>query len=397
MSRRAILLSVLLLLLVGLLIVGYSQLEFIEEEETIHFGLRGEAAKKPLLAAERFLLRMGIAAKTLDNSSRLLQQLGSNDVLLMTSNRQTLGPIHSQQLLDWVQAGGRLVITLPHQAIRDLQDEIEEARDDDDPDWEFTQKPRLRDHILDTLALEAHYDNELRRCEIETTQIDVEDTDNFLEIDFNPRFYLNGANEDDLVIDHQNGDAFVRRELGKGMVTVISDLNFLTYRNIGDYDHAEFLWYIVNGEGKVWMVTQNDMPSILAWLWQNANEIMVASLLLLLIWLWSRAPRFGPLVAEAPPVRRRILEHILASGRFMWQHQQQARLLRAVRQELLDTAARRHPAWVGMTTNERTMHVANITGLNTDAAHRLLNGEDVQQRQEFTRLIRQLEHIRKKL
>lgn len=435
MSRKAVIIMVAILLVLAA--PGYWLAQHLEKREVeMPIGLHGEAKRYPLLAAERYLKRMGLSAERLIDTNHMLSAPAADDVLIITSDRQTLGQERTQGLLEWVKHGGRLIVTVPH----------------------FTEKvkpgayagPPVRDPLLKALGLAlAHTDQDADSCtdtdadieddfdtntdadvgaETETdnntstdedthasseenkdtdsdtttgdyayTEVRFSDADKPLRVKFTPRIVLTGAMATDTVASHAGGIALISRELGKGSVVVAADLSVLLFRAIGDHDHALFLWHLSRGHGKVWLVTDNDMPPLWQWLWQQAPELVTASFIFLILWLWSRGPRFGPLVVEPAPARRRILEHIEASGRFLWQHQKQKRLLSAVRDELNTTAARRHPAWVSMSDAEKIHHIATLTALESKEVQLLLQDHAPHKRQDFTHLIRQLENIRKKL
>lgn len=380
MSRQSILVSLLILSL--LLGAGYwvSQL-LVKKEIELPTGLQGEAAVNPLLAAERFLAAMGISTTPLDDTSRLLRKLGPTDALLITSDRQTLGLERTSALLEWVAGGGRLIATVPH-----LSKE-EEA---------------LRDPLLETLGLTLFYVDEESIADDMNEYADYLDVDwpsanDFMKIDIGLLYVLEGAKSGDWVIENDWGAVLVRRQYGDGSVTIVADLEFIQFLQIGNHDHAKFLWHLVDGQGPVWLITNNDMPSLWEWLWQYAPEIMTAALLWLGLWLWSQSRRFGPRLAELPPVRRRILEHVEANGRFLWHQKQSPHLVAAVRKHFITTAANRYPGWGRMSDEERAELLASITDQDVRTTRRLLEEPDIRHQHEFTRMIRQYENIRKQL
>ncbi len=380
MSRPAILITVLLLTLLGA--VGFWLSQHLERKEIeLPTGLTGEAALNPLLAAERFLTTMGIATTPLDDSSRLLRKLGPTDVLLISSDRQTLGQQRTGDLLGWVERGGRLIVTVPH------------LLKDEEP---------LRDPLLESLGLTLFYvDQDSIDADMEEypdyLDVDWPKAKDFMKVDIDQRYVLEGVQAGDWVVDNDWGAVLVRRQYGYGSVTVVTDLQFIQFRQIGEYDHAKFLWYLVDGRGPVWLITNNDMPSLWEWLWQYAPEIMTAGLLWLALWLWARSRRFGPRLAELPPVRRRILEHVEANGRFLWHQKQAHYLLAAVRKHFFTTAANRYPGWNRMSDEERAEVLAQVTGRDSKTTRRLLEEPEIRHQHEFTRMIRQYENTRKQL
>ncbi len=375
MSRTAWLITVLVVSLLGGL--GYWLSQHLEKREIeLPTGLQGEAATNPLLAAQRFLTTTGIASTHVEETARLFSRLGRDDVLLISSDRQTLGQQRTAALLDWVDEGGRLIVTVAH-----LSDE---------------EQP-LQDPLLEILGLNLqHHDEDLSEY-ADFLDVDWPGATDFMRIQIHPRYFIEGTQAGDLTITNDWGAVLVRRQLGEGSITVITDLDFIQFLRIGEYDHAAFLWYLVDGQGPVWLLSHNDMPSLWQWLWQHAPEMMTAVLLWLVLWLWSRGRRFGPRLSEAPPVRRRILEHVDANGRFLWQQKQSRQLVTAVRKHLMALAATRHPGWGAMSHEEQAELLAGPGQHTGTSVRHLLRETDIPHQHEFTRTIRQLEMIRKQL
>ncbi len=375
MSRTAWLITGLVVsLLAGL---GYWLSQHLEKREIeLPTGLQGEAATNPLLAAQRFLTITGIESIHVEETTRLFTRLGQGDALLISSDRQTLGQQRTAALLDWVDKGGRLIVTVAH-----LSEE---------------ERP-LQDPLLDTLELTLQYHDEDLSEYADFLDVDWPGATDFMRIQIHSRYFLAGAQASDLTLENDWGAVLVRRQLGEGSITVITDLDFLQFLRIGEYDHAALLWYLVDGQGPVWLLSHNDMPSLWQWLWQHAPEIMTAVLLWIVLWLWSRSRRFGPRLTEAPPVRRRILEHVDANGRFLWQQKQSRQLVTAVRNHLISLAANRHPGWGAMSHEEQAELLAGLSRHNRASIRHLLRETDIPHQHEFTRTIRQLEMIRKQL
>jgi hypothetical protein len=375
MSRLGWLISVLIVCLLGGL--GYWLSQTLEKKEIeLPTGLQGEAATNPLLAAQRFLTKTGITSSNVDETARLFRDLGPGDALLISSDRQTLGQQRTATLLDWVYDGGRLIVTIPHL---------------------LKEEQPFQDSLLERLGLTVHYyDGDISEY-ADYLDVDWPGATDFMRIAIHPRYFFDGAQADDRTINNDWGPVLVRRQYGHGIITVITDLDFIQFLQIGEYDHAAFLWYLVDGQGPVWLLSHNDMPSLWQWLWQHAPEIMTATLLWLVLWLWSRGRRFGPRLAEAAPIRRRIIEHVDANGRFLWQQKQSRQLLSAVRNHLMTVVAKHHPGWGAMSSNEQTDLLARLSQNDSDSIRHLLAETSIQYQHEFTRTIRQLEMIRKKL
>ncbi len=380
-AGRIVLLLVLLLTALG----GYWVATHFERRTiTISAGLSGEAAANPLLAAERFLQAMGIPARRVEDPATLPAGLGPGDLLLVSHDRRTLGPRRSEALLAWVRDGGRLVVTV-------------EA-----PEYDEEQERWLpvRDPLLERLGLAVRGIDPDTEEHADWFDIDWPAADDFLRVRLPADRVLEGARAGDTVLEGEWGVLLVRRKLGAGTVTVITDLGFIHNPAIGELDHARFLWHLVDGRGPVWLLQDIAMPPIDEWLWRQAPHTLAALATLLILWLWRRAPRLGPPLPLPPPARRRILEHVEAGGRFLWRHGQRATLLAALRDEILARAARRHPGWAGLGRDERAAWLAEHHGLDPELAQRLLRGPDAlaaDGRLAFTHLVQRLQTLRKSL
>jgi hypothetical protein len=128
---------------------------------------------------------------------------------------------------------------------------------------------------------------------------------------------------------------------GKGRVTVLPSVAFLRNTLIGNYDHSELGWRLVAAQPTVTLYLRMTSPPLLEWVRRDAWPVLAAAALLLALWLARIMPRFGPLVPDAPPPRRSLLEHVVASGRYLWSRGAGAELVEAVRERAARSARRR--------------------------------------------------------
>lgn len=120
-----------------------------------------------------------------------------------------------------------------------------------------------------------------------------------------------------LADDH--GAYILRFDLGEGQVVVLNDLDFASNFELARNDHAEFVWRLVHLHAdpeRVWFY-HADRQDLGAWLRKNAWAPLGAIGLLVLLLLWRGMPRFGPIADDPQPVRRRLLDHLRATGSFL--------------------------------------------------------------------------------
>jgi hypothetical protein len=158
-------------------------------------------------------------------------------------------------------------------------------------------------------------------------------------------------------------------------VTVLPSFAFLMNRSIGEFDHAEFGWRLGagrDGARPVMLFLKMDSPPFLDWLWREAWTVVIAAAMLLALWLARIVPRFGPLAPDPAPVRRSLLEHIVASGRFLWSRGQAAYLLEALRERVWRLASRRGFATQATAQAKALAAIARLAAVPEAAARRAL-------------------------
>ena len=148
---------------------------------------------------------------------------------------------------------------------------------------------------------------------------------------------------------------------GKGRVTLLPSLRFLRNGTIADLDDAELAWRLSSERGPILLYVRLQSAGLLDWIQRDAWPAFAAAALLLVLWLLRIIPRFGPLEPDAAPPRRSLLEHLAASGRFLWSRGASAPLLDAVR-ERASRSARRH----GVSTQPIAAHAPGAAAAPLD-------------------------------
>jgi hypothetical protein len=364
--------------LLSVLAYVYFERQFERVPRWIETGLRGEAARNPLLAAERLLSRLGGSAQNLRHLPLTSLPLGAHDSLLIWQEKNTLAPILNERLHAWVRAGGHLLVSA-HTPLLDTTGES----------------------LLQSLgvALEFHPDSRREDKSIAWGE-------QILQVDFNPNYALHSVRVDaQTLVAAADGAHVLHFPLGQGRVTVFSDLLFLDNKHIGTYDHAQFLWEILHFSappGKMWLLLPNTQsPSLWALLWQNAWAFIVSLILIGVAALWTGALHFGPRLPPPAQARRRILEHLDASGRFFWQQQQHRYLYAAALRALHERLRVRRPDWLDLPSPQLHARLATLSALPlaqiTDALPPPENSANTLSNSVFLRRIQTLEKIRKAL
>jgi hypothetical protein len=300
-----------------------------------------------------------------------------NATLVMTGSRIELGAQRSAALLAWVQAGGHLIV-VPDST----QDGAGRAETD------ALLQPLGVTRVRATLKPQGIY---------LPTNVDWPAAPDFMQVAFAPGWKLlaRGVKPTFSVAD-ETGVHLLQYRYGSGLMTVLSDAGFMQNGAIGRYDHAAMLWFLTHTRvsAPIWLVAAGDMPPLWQWLAKRAPLALLSVALLLAAWLWARSRRFGPLRAEAPLARRRLLDHIDASGRFLWRHHQRAALLNAARSAVWRGLETRHPAWVRLPQAALMAQLAALTQVSGAALQQALFDPYAPNEYQFTEAISLLESIR---
>ena len=371
-------------------------------EDTVSFGYSPAARLDDNLAATRFLNRMGLPAEamaTLTPQSPLSTGEpgggpGGGQVLMLTTKRLTLGRDTQRVLLDWVRAGGYLIISARTETefdgLGDLFEQINESIPESDSLFE----------ALDLELVELDLDDD-EVDEYGSFGVDFAAAEDFVWVRFDPRYRLltNAARWQPLAGD-EHGAVAVSGAVGAGHVSVFADRKVLHNRRIGEQDHALFLWRLVNLYGvpaMVRVISEDDMPTLPRWLWTHAREWIISLLLIAVLALMTLPRRFGPLRDLDPPVRRSVVEHIRAGGGFLWRYGYHDGLLRGLRDDVRREMLEKHPATDGLDPARTAAHLAAIVDLSEGDIRRALTPPAVLGVTNFTHSVRLLTALRKQL
>ena len=367
---------------------------FEKESSTQRFGYSPEARLNDLLAARRFLKRMGIPAENMATPSPASTMPPASDTIVLATKRLTVDHRTRVILQQWARSGGHLILTARSETVADgffdLFEELNEIETEGD---RFLELLNIRTNEIDLSRDE--------RRDSDSFGVTFPGLDDFIWVEFEPDLRLDSANPDFVSLSgDDDGDFVLTGDYGDGRISVISDRRILHNRMIGEHDHARFLLELIhldNSTDKVWLIADDDMPGLYAWLWRHAHEAVISTALLLLFILYASAHRFGPIIDLEPATRRRLLEHIQATGWFLWRHQHYAQLLNGMQNNLKQEITIKHPGVREMGAAAAAARLAEITDLAVDDIRHALGVIQVNNKEEFTTTVRLYERLRKQL
>jgi len=145
--------------------------------------------------------------------------------------------------------------------------------------------------------------------------------------------------------EDRSGVHVIKFGLGKGNVVVINDFDFMTNFEIARNDHAEFLWRIIqlHDDPKRVLFYHADRQHLGDWLAKHAWAPLWMIGLLVFLLIWRGMPRFGPVADDPEPVRRRLLDHLRATGNFLARANQREEISQSALRVVLARVKREFP------------------------------------------------------
>ncbi|SEH06611.1 DUF4350 domain-containing protein [Candidatus Venteria ishoeyi] len=385
-----------------------NHLETVVEFE--YDSYRGEAQKNPFLAVQRLLDSMDVSSRTSRHIPKF-HKLSNKTILVWVEGRRPMSFDEAGAALAWIEQGGHFIGVSSHVANRETDE---------------------GDALLVKLDI-LQNENQLSTTDaVEKEQIMQPSSfvwrERDWQISFNRNYYLESALPLDWWIASEQGKHVLHRSIGEGAITWVSDLWWIQNVYIGQRDHASFFWHLlhqhhqpshvqfVHGKRHTLEAFENKIrvkPEAGTWcedceedagfllllrrLWQHASTLLISAGVLLLLVIWAASQRFGSVLPVAQPVRRRLLEHIEASGRFYWKHRQVKTLLSPLRQQLKQEIALHHPGWEQETISKRVAFLAQLCQLSTDNVRLALYRHDIHASAELTQAVKLLKQIRNQL
>lgn len=412
-----------LLAALGIVMLGIGVLWFFHNFEQVTVKRRtepqAEARRNPYLALERFFARMGRPVER-RTDARFLDALPSGGVLILDSGRHThLTQERQKRLLAWVEQGGYLIVSpdfpdkdelMTHFDVSrysgDRKPTPEEHEDGDEPDFSEDDKPESKPSKAGEGTLEkpaAKTTPARKKTDEDTLQVRIPGA-RTLKAGYASRGALQTGKKKPLwkaELD-EGGAQYLHFKQGNGHVTIISGLlGQFSNRRIGEHDHAEILWTLVQTyqpglTGPISLMTRLEIPKLHQWLAENARQALMAGALLLLLWLWRVVPRFGLLLPDAEPDRRQLREHLAAIGRYVWRSGGLPHWLSVAREAFQAQLALRHPALSSLPPAEQAEALARLTRRPVDMIAQALHGQ-ADSVSAFTSAMRTLRNLERSL
>ncbi len=411
------------LLLIGLALLVflgwglYSSIEFYDETEQTAGSIR--AQRNPYLAAQLFMQKSGIDAVEADSLIGLNTLEGVTTVLITDAN-QVVSPRQLEQVLNWLENGGTLIVTANSFANSDdlllekFNVEVQwPERDDDSDDVTDDDDPSISESLREiNKQIEEGKIQEIGQTkvdEISLTRIDFDNDIGILEIEFDSYRILTHPHIEGEEVDDSSPQPFswsssdygihmMQFDVGEGLLTIISDPTIWTSSRIGDYDHAYLLWVLSSENGDFAILHPALRDSLWVLMSRNAPELLIALALTIALWLWHLGHRFGRIVPRDTDGGRALSEHFSATANYLWHRKASDKLIEPVRQQILRRASFLLPEFAGASNDpQRQLQlISQHCGIEVATVDIALNAIEFNEL-SFVRTVKILKYIEQSL
>jgi hypothetical protein len=381
-----------------------------------YVGFQGELAKEPFALFFRILESRSIAVEIRENflPSDTLPESKNTLVFLQTPG-WLLTDDQIESLLSWVRSGGSVLI---------------------DASFHTQSGRKQRHRLLNSLGLEfpdeAPASNRNRLTQVQTCEKAYtlyHRSDHAPVLFQQPQTLDAEAGTWQFYASNEWGWQLGWLTFGQGKVHFFADTGFLHNDSLGQYDHLPFIldffdvmtanereWYQKRAkanaseapvvcEEKIRMPSEKPesllffafrrFPSIWQLLWENFPAGMTLTVVLLIMWVWLKATRSGPIVRPLSVSRRQLMEHIQATGWFFWKHAAGREVLESQQRALLRKLEQRYPGLEKIADTEQrvsflSLHCGRDARVIVEALSGLSDSPDTDEFLKKTRAIREV-------
>lgn len=398
---------------------------FIEKTNQDYFSDTGTTSHDDMAESQR-----GLAL--VDNLPSVM------DTIIITSARHSMSERRTEVLRQWVNEGGNLVVVgkmLYNEQTQSSNDsllnsydiQVFEAsiapEDNENTDEESTEVEVTADELSELSFTPESFGESLKKA-VEKGSIDC-DASPLLSPIYTTKEYANAkANIDsDNILTYPDRDQLdlwssdgyglqlAKLAVGKGKLTVLTDMNLWTNSKLACFDNAYLLRRLIRPGKKTWLLFHEDMPSLMTLLWQKNHTLVVSTLTLLAFWIWSQTLRFGPLTIVVNTVRRNFIEHIEASARYRWhcfirnagKHSDDEstaaaeHIVELLRHQIINKVTVRHPGLDQMDQQQQLELIGRLSDTDVGEVHFALYANIAVKHDQIVRQVQRLQQLRKQL
>lgn len=349
------------------------------------------AQRNPFLGAEILLEKHGFNVETNRDPTFPDERPAEKTLLILVEPQMAAEDLRSH-MLNWSQNGGNILIVdslnTNNQVSEDIIVSITE---------ESSLGSQLGYSLKSRTPSEGHQYGEMKH---ENQVHPFKNADSTLFV-LPEHMQPDSAYSLDSAIQVQDAYAMLGFQVGEGYIHVINHWEWLTNERLLEAEHGAIFKNMVTPDGTYQTIIfyePKPFHEVDGYLLLNrAGPFLIALLLLTTMLLWHLMPRFGPILPDPPPQRRELLEHIEASGQFLWRHDHDNNLLKGVRKATWNRVLKSRPAWAQIPKAECFNLLGELIGVHGYEVRSAMEERQTHNMNTLNRWVAILEKIRRQL
>jgi hypothetical protein len=361
---------------------------FIQEREWKHFPYASDAASgNYYLASQRWLEQHGHKVQKVAALNKTELSNFKSGTLIYGANDNSMTPSFAQDILAWVKQGNTLILRptyygdaevdeVPHDDEQEQTSHVEELQTDPisahfGVGLKFYSGKRKPEQLfLEEMINPVPFKDEpelvkkMRELNVNKQAMYIPGLGYNLNLKFEEILLINQKPYSELLLFDQSKQLLQVHAHGKGRV-IFTAASYFDNDSLNQLDHAQLLLHLVQAKQTVYIVHQIEAKSWWQLLWQHFYLTLMALTCLCILWFWRVKQGFGSILPEPNVDRRAVLEHIRASGRWMWKSSTgRQTLLAAMRTDLRNLLQRRAVEVMALSEEEQILHLAQAIGVS---------------------------------
>ncbi len=389
--------------------IGGLYLLFEVKTEEIDKGYKRPARENPYHAATLFLNQSGIKTTVIKGFKENEDLSQMNGTIIITDSRRHLSQQFHEKLYDWVERGGSLMLFAepPNKTTSWLDAFSDDSEEDSKNDY-ILSAVGARVYEVETEAKVDQVENEAentRACDV------VEDHEQSACVEINFKgidkpLYVEFMTFSALADDSETATATVRSkkglhmaqyDIGDGLLTLVTDFHFWTNHHIQKNDHAFLLESFAENSDHVWFLSYGRSLTFLELIWKYAHFLILWLTLVLVLFLWRKSFRFGPILPGTETPSRKLMEHIVASSRFLWGKKKESYMIQQLQDFVDRRMKKKQPGYQAMGNSQKIEAIHRVTHISRTDIQQAFSARDRYKKSEFLRTVKALQMIGKKL
>ncbi|GEM_PF-3138585 len=195
----------------------------------------------------------------------------------------------------------------------------------------------------------------------------------------------------------EQGNTFVQMQWEQGQVSFLTEVQIWNNHQLQNAHNAYLYRWLTDGKKQILLFSAPKEASWLVSLFAWSPALVILVFVMLGLFVWYQAVRFGPIYQYEANQQHFFHQHIEAAGEYYWKEKQASRLIKSLQQEITELVIKRWPNYASAGQAEQLNYLAELTQLKPHTIQTALFNSFDQDERSFTRQVSTLQTLRNTL